>query len=171
MRRSFMAAAIVIAEVGLSTFGASPTEAAVFAVGPPSDGFASAGTCMDVFRNNPAARTQVIAFDCHAGPNQQFQFIGSGVSSLTCPTCQNIYTMAGQRCLQMTPSQTGGPPIATSEDCQPNLPAQSFRYQGGRIITVGITAGMFCLAMVQIDSPLVFTPCIAGDPNQQWQIK
>jgi hypothetical protein len=65
------AAAGVIAGVGLLTFDAAPINAAVFSVGAPEN-----AVCMDVEYNSTAAGTPVIAYDCHAGPEQQFEFAG-----------------------------------------------------------------------------------------------
>ena len=69
------AAAGVIAGVGLLTSDASPISAAVFSVGP-QENFAVQGVCMNVRYNSTAAGAPVIAYDCHAGPEQQFEFAG-----------------------------------------------------------------------------------------------
>jgi hypothetical protein len=61
-----------------STIAASPTQAAVLSVGARSGSFVNQSVCMDVEGNNPAPGTPVIAFQCHAGPNQQFQLAFTG---------------------------------------------------------------------------------------------
>jgi hypothetical protein len=71
MRSIFTTAtAGVIAGVGLLTSDASPINAAVFSVGPPENVLNL--VCMNVRYNSTAAGTPVIAYDCHAGPEQQF---------------------------------------------------------------------------------------------------
>ena len=59
MRWTFVTAALAIAGVGVLTFGTSPTEAAVFSVGP-SIGSIGNTTCMDVSGNDPNPGAEVL---------------------------------------------------------------------------------------------------------------
>jgi hypothetical protein len=164
MRRIFTAAAIAITGVGLLAFDASPTEAAVFAVGPVT-GSVAANTCMDVAANNPAAGTPVIAFPCHAGPNQQFQFDGT-----------SIYTMAAQLCLGAEPAGTpaSGQPLALlfSEVCNGSV-GQQFSYQNGQIVSALTIPPSTPLCLVGVaGSQLTLEPCGGSDEaDEQWEIK
>src|SRR5271167_1759157 len=91
MRWIFVTAAVAIAGAALSTFDASPTQAAVLSVGPASTGAPYGGyECMDVRANSLTLTTPVQVFDCHAGTNQEFEFYGS-----------TIYAESGQRCLDV----------------------------------------------------------------------
>ena len=104
MRSIFVtAAAGVIAGVGLLTSDASPINAAVFSVGPPENGVTN-NVCLNVRYNSTAAGAPVIAYDCHAGPEQQFEFAGpdcvTHTSFIACeqypknvPPGTNIYTV------------------------------------------------------------------------------
>jgi hypothetical protein len=161
MRWIFAAAAVAITGVGVLTLGGSPTAAAVFSVGPP-DGAAGNFVCMDVSGNSPTPGTPVIAYDCHAGPSQQFQFAG--------PRGTTIYAESGQTCLDVQGAAfTDGTPVQ-SFTCNGTV-AQQFLYGAGRILN--FRGELFkCLDAGDManSTQLVINTC-DGSPSQQWQIK
>jgi endo-1,4-beta-xylanase len=113
MRKIFLAAAVAMTGAGLLTFDASPTEAAVLTVGagcgPPYGG----GTCADVRGNNLTPGTPAQAFECLAGPNQQFEIYG-----------ETIYT---QMCLDVVGAGTAPGTPVDSNTCN-GTPAQDWYY-------------------------------------------
>ena len=183
MRPIFAAAAVAMAGVGLLTFEASPTEAAVFSVGPP---FGSTGTsaCMDVSGNslgiNPdgsVSPVPVIVFACHAGPNQQFQFAGPNPEfAETVPPGTTIYTESGQRCLDVEGvGTTNGTPLI-SFSCNGGV-NQQFIYEFGQIMVYFNTRTLKCLdagngtsTVGPNGTQLIINDCNGSD-NQQFQIK
>jgi hypothetical protein len=165
MRWNFASAGLAI---GLLTFMTLPTGAAVVTVGvsnPPEN--LDQSTCMDVQGNNPTPGTVVIAYMCHAGPNQQFQFQGT-----------TIYAMGATRCLEADLISPGPTPLAdhieiTSQVCS-GAGNQQFSYENGQIQTT-VTAPEqgpppFCLSGT-LGSQLGAQPCIVNTANEQWQIK
>lgn len=179
MSWNFAIAGLAIA-VGLLMIAAPPTEAAVVTVGishPPQN--LNADTCMDVFGNDLGVfdgiinSVPVIAFGCHAGPNQQFQFQGS-----------TIYAMGAQRCLgwiTALPSHREPLFLIESMPCDNGL-NQQFLYEQGQIVIASPVpgGGLRCIEAedMQLGTRLTARPCGAplvgsGPPvaSQQWQIK
>jgi hypothetical protein len=73
----------------VSLFGSLPANTAVLSVGP-ANGTGGGFVCADVRGGNIAIPTPVEAYDCHAGPNQQYEFNG-----------RTIYALGGLRCLDI----------------------------------------------------------------------
>jgi hypothetical protein len=160
MRWIFAAAAVAITGLGLLTLDGSPTEAAIFSVGPPN-GSTGNFVCMDVSGNSLTPGTPVIAYDCHAGPNQQFQFAG--------PRGRTIYAESGQTCLDVQGAAFADGTLVQSFTCNGTV-AQQFLYDG-RI--VNFRGELFkCLDAGDRANltQLVINTC-DGSPSQQWQIK
>src|SRR5262245_35285295 len=85
-----LAAVCIMSGVSTSLVSWSPASAAVFTVGSlssPSNG-GGGNVCMDVRGASLNLPTQVVVFDCHASPNQQFELSGA-----------TIYAMGGTRCI------------------------------------------------------------------------
>jgi hypothetical protein len=158
-----------------STIAASPTQAAVLSVGPPSGSFVNESVCMDVEGNNPAPGTPVIASECHAGPNQQFQLAFAGRESPVGNNGWTLYALAAQRCVTLVPTASPESFTVVSDVCkQPSGPQsnfQAFVYFNGQIETV-TPAFVGCLdaGNMQNGTQLVTAPCNGSD-SQQWQIK
>jgi hypothetical protein len=142
---------------GLLAFNASPTEAAVLSVGggfgPPFGGL----TCADVTGGSFTPGVKVQAWDCLAGPNQQFEFYG-----------QTIYTVGGQRCLDVLGAGTAAGTTVDSAACN-GTAAQQFYYDNGQIVYPH--AGL-CLDAGNMNNgtKLIVNSC-NGISSQQWQIK
>ncbi len=159
--------------VGLLTIAAPPTEAAVFSVGPPSGSYVNEDVCMDVQGNSLGISgglpVPVIAFNCHAGPNQQFQFAGT-----------KIYAMAAQRCVGVQIDLTHAFYPVVSEPCGSPGSTEDFFYSNGMIMTVEKLPGpppsgtlermCFDAGSLQNYTQLIAAPC-SGSNSQQWQIK
>ena len=143
------AAAGVIAGVGLLTSDASPINAAIFTVGPPDD-----LVCMNVRYNSTAAGVPVIAYDCHAGPEQQFEFAGPDcVTQTSFSACEqypknvppgtNIYTVPSNpvpiasasyfNCLDVEGVGTANGTPVISYPCNGGV-NQQFIYKNGQIV-------------------------------------
>jgi hypothetical protein len=182
------AAAGVIAGVGLLTFDASPINAALFAVGP------NGGTnlvCMDVLDDNTAAGTPVIAYDCHNGDDQQFEFGGPDcvmqTASAACqqyprnvPPGTTIYTVPSNlgptesashfNCLTVSGAGTANGTPVISNPCNGGV-NQQFIYNNGQILVYESISSPKCLDATDMAN---FTQIIINDctssPSQQWQI-
>jgi alpha-galactosidase len=159
----FLAAAVAVAGAGLTTFGASPTEAAVLSTGVPiSDGKKADGggdICADVAAFKNADGVSVQAWVCNAAPNQQFELSG-----------QTIFALGGQRCLDVVGGKTADRTPVVSFTCT-GSPSQKWYYENGQIVH---TISGKCLdagANLKIGTQLVIYPCLAGITSQQWQIK
>lgn len=161
--------AAVVATVGLLAFGVSPIEAAVFSVGAP-DGSIGNTVCMDVSGNSIKSGTPVIAQECHAGPNQQYQWAG--------PKGRTIFTVGGQNCLDVFNQETADGTLVQSVTCRTEtdtvrLLAQEFAYENGQIIFLkpDQQGHRKCLDAINgIGEQLVINTCNGSD-SQQWQIK
>jgi hypothetical protein len=140
----------------VSLLGSLPANAAVLSVGP-ANGIAGGFVCADVFEGKIAIGTRVDAFDCHAGPNQQFEFNG-----------YTIYTLGGQRCLDIFGGGTvPGTPV-DSYKCT-GEPNQAWEYIGGAIYN---PASGLCLdATTMANSTQLIINTCADEPSQTWQIK
>jgi Ricin-type beta-trefoil lectin domain len=162
MRKTLLAAAAVaMTGAGLLTFDASPTEAAILTVGaglgPPYGG----GTCADVRGNSLAPGTPVQAFECLAGPNQQFELYGA-------PTLGTIYTEGGQMCLDVVGGGTAPGTPVDSYTCN-GTPAQQWYYDDG-LIVYGRTDLCLDAGNMANTTQLIVNTC-DGSNSQQWQIK
>ena len=157
MRWIFAGVAFAVAGASLLAFDSSPTKAAVVSVGggfgPPFGGF----TCGDVAGGNIASGTKVQAWDCLAGPNQQFEFYG--------PT---IYTLGGQRCLDVVGAGTAPGTNVWSYTCNGTV-AQQWTYDNGQI---RYPHGGLCLDAGNMGNgtQLHVNTC-NGSNSQTWQIK
>ena len=181
-------AAGVIAGIGLLTFDASPTNAAVFAVGP------NGGTnlvCMDVMYNSTAAGAPVIAYDCHNGDDQQFEFAGPDCVTQTAfaacrqypnnvPPGTTIYTVPSNpvpiesasyfNCLDVSGAGTANGTPVISYPCNGGV-SQQFIYYNGQIVVYTSINSPKCLDATDMAN---FTQIIISDctssASQQWQI-
>ena len=158
MRKIFLtAAAVAMTGVGLLALDASPTAAAVLSVGagygPPFGGL----TCADVAGGSLTPGIKVQAWDCLAGPNQQFEFYG-----------QTIYTVGGQRCLDVLGAGTAPGTRVDSYVCNGTV-AQKFYYYNGEVIYLH---GGLCLDAGNMSNgtQLIVNIC-NGSNSQSWQIK
>jgi Ricin-type beta-trefoil lectin domain len=157
MRWIFAGAAFAVAGASLLAFNSSPIKAAVVSVGggfgPPFGGF----TCADVDGGNITPGTKVQAWDCLAGPNQQFEFYG--------PT---IYTLGGQRCLDVVGAGTAPGTNVWSYTCNGTV-AQQWTYDNGQI---RYPHGGLCLDAGNLGNgtQLHVNTC-NGSNSQTWQIK
>ncbi len=143
--------------ITLLAFEGLPTEAAVLSAGggfgPPFGGF----TCADVAGGNIASGTTVQAWDCLAGPNQQFEFYG-----------ETIYTVGGQRCLDVVGAGTAPGTRVWSYTCNGTV-AQKWTYVNGAI---GYPNAGLCLDAGNManGTQLIVNTC-NGSNSQSWQIK
>ncbi len=184
--RALKAAAVAILMSWLTTSLGSPvTHAAVLSVGPlgvcggaqfPGDtagqimclsnnnnslygGFA----CADVQNASLTPDTPIQAYDCHAGPNQQFELVGF-----------TIYALGGQTCVAASSIVAGSPVVSTT--CAPK-PQQTWYYYNGQVISLAVPLGSavgeeLCLDAGNANngSQLVINTC-NGSPGQNWQFK
>ena len=186
------AAAGVIAGVGLLTSDASPIiNAAVFSVGPPENGVTNL-VCMNVRYNSTAAGAPVIACDCHAGPEQQFEFAGPDCVTQTSfsactqypnnvPPGTTIYTVPSNpvpiesashfNCLDVSEAGTANGTPVISYPCNGGV-NQQFIYNNGQIVVYTSINSPKCLDATDMAN---FTQIIINDctssASQQWQIK
>jgi Ricin-type beta-trefoil lectin domain len=153
---SLTAAAVAMTGAGLLAFDALPTEAAVLSVGAGSPPFGAA-TCADVALGSLTSGATVQAYDCLAGPNQQFEFYG-----LT------IYALGGQRCLDVLGAGTTPGTKVDSATCN-GTAAQQFYYDEGQIVYAH--AGL-CLDAGSMNNgtQLIVNTCNSTS-SQSWQIK
>jgi hypothetical protein len=168
MRRIFAAATVAIAAAGLSTFATSPTMAAVLSTGvipDPLTGVANGPyggfQCADVAGGSLTPGTPVTVWDCHAGPNQQFELNG-----------MTIYTMGGKMCLDVAGGRTADGTFVNSYTCHFGQ-NQRWSYSNGQIQT---SVGSYpkCLDVTDLTngSRLIINTCTGIiNPGQQWQIK
>jgi hypothetical protein len=185
------AAAGVIAGVGLLTFDASPINAAVFSVGQPENGGTNL-VCMDVMYNSTAAGAPVIAYDCHDGDDQQFEFAGPDCVTQTAfaacrqypnnvPPGTTIYTVPSNpvpiesashfNCLDVSEAGTANGTPVISYPCNGGV-NQQFIYNNGQIVVYTSINSPKCLDATDMAN---FTQIIINDctssASQQWQIK
>ena len=180
------AAAGVIAGVGLLTSDASPINAAIFTVGPPDD-----LVCMNVRYNSTAAGTPVIAFDCLAGPEQQFEFAGPDcVTHTSFSACEQypknvppgttIYTVPSNpptasasyfNCLDVEGAGTANGTPVISNPCNGSV-NQQFIYQNGQIVVYTSINSPKCLDATDMANftQIIINDCTAS-ASQQWHIK
>jgi hypothetical protein len=172
------------------TFHGSPTNAAVVTVGPPEN--VSNVVCMDVRYNSTAAGTPVIAYDCLAGPEQQFVFAGpdclTQTSFTACtqypknvPPGTTIYTVPSNlvptesassfNCLDVSGAGTANGTPIISNPCNGGV-NQQFIYNNGQIVVYTSINSPKCLDATDMAN---FTQIIINDctssASQQWQIK
>jgi hypothetical protein len=188
MRSIFTTAAPgVIAGVGLFISDASPINAAIFTVGPPDD-----LVCMNVEYNSTAAGAPVIAYDCHAGPEQQFEFAGPDcVTQTSFSACEqypknvppgtNIYTVPSNpvpiasasyfNCLDVEGVGTANGTPVISYPCNGGV-NQQFIYQNGQIVVYTSINSPKCLDATDMANftQIIINDCTAS-ASQQWHIK
>ena len=180
------AAAGVIAGVGFLTSDASPINAAIFTVGPPDD-----LVCMNVRYNSTAAGAPVIAYDCHAGPEQQFEFAGPDCVTHTSfsgckqypknvPPGTTIYTVPSNpptasasyfNCLDVEGAGTANGTPVISNPCNGGV-NQQFIYMNGQILVYTSINSPKCLDATDMANftQIIINDCTAS-ASQQWQIK
>jgi Ricin-type beta-trefoil lectin domain len=156
MRLNSSAVAAVMTAIGIGIFSAVPTGAAVLSTGAPNGPYGGYA-CADVAGANIAAETRIQAWDCHAGPNQQYQLEGI-----------TIYALGGQRCMDVAFAGTADGTIVWSYPCN-GTGAQQWYYYRGQL--VNIHAGK-CLdaGNATNGTQLVIRTCNSSN-SQQWQIK
>jgi Ricin-type beta-trefoil lectin domain len=159
MRKTLLAAAAVaMAGAGLLTVGASPTGAAILSVGaglgPPYGG----DICADVRGGNLTPGTSVQAFQCLAGPDQQFEIYG-----------KTIYTLGGHMCLDVVGRGTAPGTPVDSYTCN-GTPAQQWYPTYGLIY---YPYANLCLdaGNMKDTTQLVVNTCNVTSNSQIWQIK
>jgi hypothetical protein len=103
----------------------------------------------------------VQAFGCLAGPNQQFEIYSN-------PNGGPIYTLGGQRCLDVVGSGTAPGTPVDSYTCN-GTAAQWWWYYEGEIVYPN---GLLCLDAENMDNTtqLIVNTC-NGSNSQQWQFK
>ena len=140
----------------VSLFGSLPANAAVLSVGP-ANGTGGGFVCADVRGGNIAIQTPVEAYDCHAGPNQQYEFNG-----------RTIYALGGQRCLDIRGGSVAAGTLVDSYTCNGGS-NQAWEYLDGAIYN---PASEKCLDATNManGTQLVINPCNGGT-SQTWQIK
>jgi hypothetical protein len=155
--RTFKGAVLAaVASGSILLFGPPPGHAAVLSFSNPGNVFGGY-QCADVAGGSLNNAQPVIAWDCHAGPNQQFEFSG--------PT---IYALGGQRCLDVYLGLMAAGTKVQSYPCN-GTGAQRWYYYRGTIVN---TNSGLCLDAGNGDNntQLVINYC-SGAPGQQWQIK
>jgi hypothetical protein len=113
----------------LALFGSPPAHAAVLSVSDPTTSYGGY-VCADVSAGSlgtpPGNPVKVQAWDCHAGPNQQYELNGT-----------TIYALGGQRCLTVNWPTQQVPPGTTvvSIPCNGSVGVQPWVYfPNGEII-------------------------------------
>jgi hypothetical protein len=161
MHKIFLAAAVAMTAAGFLTLDASSTKAAILTVGaglgPPYGG----DTCADVSGNNLTPGTPVQAFECLAGPNQQFEFYGD-------PSGGTIYALGGQRCLDVVGAGTAAGTPVDSNTCN-GSPSQQWYFYNGQIV---YSQAALCLDAGNMENTTqLIVTYRDGSNSQQWQIK
>jgi hypothetical protein len=153
---------IALVSSSIALLGTLPARAAVLSVGP-SNPPAGSTVCADVSEPPLTNGTclspgnPVDAFDCNAGPNQQFQIIGV-----------TIYTEGGQLCLDVKGGGTAPGTPVDSYTCK-GTPNQQWYYYDGEIIS--LNGADLCLdASAGLTKQLEINTC-NGSSSQNWQIK
>jgi hypothetical protein len=156
-----VAAAVAIAGAGLTTFGASPTEAAVLSTGVPmSDGKRAEGggtICADVADFKNADNVSVQAWPCNAAPNQQFELSG-----------RTIFALGGQRCLDVSGGSKSPRAPVVSSTCTGHASQQWYYFEG----TIVNQNSALCLDAPDLaQGTQLKTNLCVNLRSQQWQIK
>jgi hypothetical protein len=172
MRKIFLAAAaIVMTGACLFTLGTSHAEAFILSAGAGLGAPYGGGVCADVRGGNLAPGTPVQAFQCLAGPNQQFEIYGT-----------TIYTMGGHMCLDVVGRGTAPGTPVDSDTCN-GTPAQVWTELNGMIVypyanvndsaTLCLDAGNMNNGTQLVVNPCNFDSTSQGyqSNSQQWQIK
>jgi hypothetical protein len=160
--RTLKTAAVFTAVVGgaILLLGAPTPQAAVLTTGaaghpanPPFGGY----VCADVRGGSLSAGVPIQAWDCHAGPNQQFEF-----NSLT------IYALGAQACVDVS---GGGTAAGTPVQLWPcnGTAAQQWYYYNGEIYNPHSGKCLDAQDMVN-GRQLVINSCDAAT-GENWQIK
>jgi len=157
-RMRTLKAALFAAGVGgsMALFGSPPAHAAVLSVGPSNGPFGSY-QCADVRGGNITAGTPIQSWDCHAGPNQQYEFNG-----LT------IYALGAQRCVDVQGAGTAAGTPVWSYPCNGTV-AQDWYYFRGEIYNPNSGKCLDATSAVN-GTQLIINYCNGG-ASQNWQIK
>ena len=145
-----------LASGSIALFG-SAAHAAVLSVGSATNPFNGGYVCADVSGGSLTSPTKVQAWDCHAGPNQQIEFLN-----------ETIYTLGGQRCLDVFAGGTAAGSKVDSATCN-GTPAQLWYYEWGEIYNPNSEKCLDATNMAN-GTQLVVNPC-NGSASQYWQIK
>ena len=160
--RALKTAAVFAALAGgaISLLGAPSAQAAVLttgAAGHPANAPYGGYVCADVRGGSLAAHTPIQAYDCHAGPNQQFEF-----NSLT------IYALGAQACVDVSGAGTAAGTLVQLYPCNGTV-AQQWYYYNGEIYNPHSGKCLDALDMVNTRQ-LVINVC-DGATSENWQIK
>jgi non-reducing end alpha-L-arabinofuranosidase len=137
--------------------GPGAAYAAVLSVGSASNPFNGGYVCADVSGGGISSGNKVQAWDCHAGPNQQYEFLD-----------ETIYTLGGQRCLDVFAGGTAAGSKVDSAICN-GTAAQKWFYEFGQIYNPNSEKCLDATNMAN-GTQLVINPC-DGSASQYWQIK
>lgn len=95
--------AVAHAMGALAALGAAPVHAA----GPAMLVSSASDRCLDIPRSSLEPRTPVIIYDCHGGPNQQWEFTAAG----------ELRALDGARCLDIRGGSTAPQAVVQSVAC------------------------------------------------------
>jgi hypothetical protein len=156
MRTVKAAVFAVVAGGAIALFGSLPAHAAVLSVGSPAAPFGGF-VCADVRTGNLTSGTPIQAYDCHAGPDQQYAWYGS-----------TILALGGQRCVDVLGAGTAPGTTVDSATCN-GTAAQDWYYSEGQIINPH--SGLCLDARNMANSTQLIVNTCDGEQSQQWQIK
>lgn len=126
-----------------------------------SVGFSPAGeggfTCADNAGNFTSGHP-LTAYDCHAGPNQQFEFNGS-----------TIFTLAGTRCVDVLGAGIAAGTTVDSAVCNGTV-AQQWYYDFGLLINPHSGKCLDARSMAN-GTALIINTCSRSILSQNWQLK
>jgi hypothetical protein len=151
------AIAALVVSAGGSLFECAPAQAAVFSVGNGFGAPFGGSVCADVAGGNLSTPTKVQAWQCLAGPNQQFEFYGS-----------TIFALGGQRCLDVWLGGTTPGTTVDSYSCN-GTGAQQWYYYRGQI--VNLQSGLCLDATNMLNGTQLIINSCSSSSSQQWQIK
>ena len=159
VRKSGVAAVLAIGAAGLLALDASPAKAVLLTTGAaPNTSPFGGSVCADVSGNSLASPTNVQAWDCLGGPNQQFELYGWTVFTEGAHLCLDVFgggTTPGTRVVSATCNGTG---------------AQQWYYADGFIVNY---PSKLCLDATNLanGTQLIINTCNSGSVSQQWQLK
>ena len=156
-----LTSAVVFAALASSTISllAPPVQAAVLTTGqaghpanPPYGGF----ICADVSRASTVPGTPITAYDCTAGPNEQFEFNGA-----------TIYALGGQGCVDIRGGSTAAGTPVQFWPCN-GTAAQQWYYENGEIYNPQSNK---CLDATTLNNgqQLVINSCDGNSISQNWR--
>jgi hypothetical protein len=151
-------AAVFATVVGgsIALFGSPSAHAAVLSVGPSNSTFGGY-QCADVRGGSITSGAPIQAWDCHAGPDQQYEF-----NNFT------IYAVGGQRCVDVQGAGTAAGTPVQSFACNGTV-AQLWYYYNGEIFNPNSGKCLDATNMAN-GTQLIINDC-NGAPSQNWQIK